>query len=63
MNFEVTKTITKDSSYNLEQMRKFKKMQSTISLVAKSGDINVINETLQNEIKLEEPTPKSIFNS
>lgn len=58
LNFEITKAITKESSYSLEQMKKFEKMQSTISLVAKSGDINVINETLENEIKLEEPTPK-----
>lgn len=58
LNFEITKAITKDSDYSKEQIKEFASLKTTMNVIAKNSDIDVLNENTETVTKLEEPTQK-----
>ena len=58
LNFEITKAITKDNDYSIEEIKEFTNLKSSLNVVAKNSDIAVLNETKEMVTKLEEPSQK-----
>lgn len=58
LNFEITKAITKDNDYSIEEIKEFTNLKSSLNVVAKNSDIAVLNETTEMVTKLEEPSQK-----
>lgn len=58
LNFEITKAIAKDTDYSTEEIKEFTNLKSTMNVVAKNSDIDVLNETTEVVTQLNEPTQK-----
>ena len=58
LNFEITKAIEKDNDYSIEEIKEFTNLKSSLNVVAKNSDINIVNQSIDNITQLKEPTQK-----
>ena len=58
LNFEITKAIAKDNDYSIEEIKEFTNLKSSLNVVAKNSDINIVNQSIDNITQLKEPTQK-----
>lgn len=58
LNFEITKAIAKDNDYSIEEIKEFTNLKSSLNVVAKNSDINIVNQSVDNITQLKEPTQK-----
>ena len=58
LNFEITKAIAKDNDYSIEEIKEFTNLKSSLNVVAKNLDINIVNQSIDNITQLKEPTQK-----